>query len=270
MLPLWDPARLTRKIPFNLALCGGRRQGKSTALADLLERNKHKFGLIIAFVGSAACNPVLEDPRFLWNDELITKLLLQQEALKRQGKNREVLLLIDDVILDGPARNQLENMAMRGRHFRISLACCAVSYVSLPKSVRRSLDCLLLFSCPMSGDLKILTWEYARRAQMARFALDNLRPYECLVLETLERRQELFNWRARNVTVDSLRNPASPSPARSEISASPASSAESPAEPRPPPTSATPDRTPAPAPAGPGSGGATPPDEASAPDATLP
>ena len=35
-------------------------------------------------------------------------------------------------------------MAMRGRHFRISLAMCAVSYTTLPKRARRSLDTLLV------------------------------------------------------------------------------------------------------------------------------
>ena len=220
LLPTWDPIRLEQKIPFNLALCGGRRQGKSTSLADLLHRMSGRFALVIAFIGSAACNPVLEelmslhwDPRFFfsaWRPKLIDALLQQQEALKRAGKDRQVLIVIDDVILDGPAVKQLSNMAMRGRHFNVSLAACAVSYVSLPKAVRRSLDCLMLFSCPMAGDLKVLTWEFARKAAMARFALDHLAPYECLVLETLQRRQELFNWKARNLTVAALRGEIPP------------------------------------------------------------
>ena len=255
-MPQWDPTRLTRKIPFNLALCGGRRQGKSTALADLLQRNASKFGLVVAFVGSAACNPVLEelmdthwDPRFFfsaWNDELVQRLLQQQEELKRKGLSRDVLIIIDDVILDGPARNSLENMAMRGRHFRISLACCAVSYVSLPKPVRRSLDCLLLFSCPMSGDLKVLTWEYARRSEMARFALDNLQRYECLVLETLERKQELFNWRANEVTLETLRmetEPPSPAAESGTKDGTGRTGGPDPGGPRPAPTCGPPDRT---------------------------
>ena len=61
LLPTWDPIRLEQKIPFNLALCGGRRQGKSTSLADLLHRMSGRFALVIAFIGSAACNPVLEE-----------------------------------------------------------------------------------------------------------------------------------------------------------------------------------------------------------------
>jgi hypothetical protein len=126
LLPTWDPIRLEQKIPFNLALCGGRRQGKSTSLADLLHRMSGRFALVIAFIGSAACNPVLEelmslhwDPRFFfsaWRPRLITALLQQQETLKRAGKDRQVLIVIDDVILDGPAVKQLSNMAMRGRH----------------------------------------------------------------------------------------------------------------------------------------------------------
>ena len=246
LLPEWDPRRLEEKIPFNLALCGGRRQGKSTSLADLLHRMSSRFALVVAFIGSAACNPVLEelmslnwDPRFFfprWRPDLIEKLLEQQEALKRKGKSRQILIVIDDVILDGPAVKQLSNMAMRGRHFNISLAACAVSYVSLPKAVRRSLDCLMLFSCPMAGDLKVLTWEFARKAAMARFALDRLEPFECLVLETLQRRQELFNWKARHLTVESLRAETSEAPEQTGRSGSPGargSGAESPEAARP-------------------------------------
>ena len=71
MLPQWDPDRLQQKIPFNLALIGGRRQGKSTAVSDLVMRMRSRFDLIVAFIGSAACNPVIHhimsesfDPRF--------------------------------------------------------------------------------------------------------------------------------------------------------------------------------------------------------------
>ena len=35
--------------------------GKSSAVSSLLVRMKSKFQLIIAFIGSAACNPVLEE-----------------------------------------------------------------------------------------------------------------------------------------------------------------------------------------------------------------
>ena len=97
MLPRWDPARLQQKIPFNLALVGGRKQGKSCAVSDLVLRMKGQFDLVIAFIGSAACNPVIHqimvehfDPRFFfseWNTALLAQLLRQQEDLGEKKRS---------------------------------------------------------------------------------------------------------------------------------------------------------------------------------------
>lgn len=175
-------------------------------MTDLLQQMSGRFDLVLCLVGSAACNPVLErllsahwDPRFFfssWDDELMDRLLEQQEELQRSGRKREVLLILDDVILTSKAEVQLAHMCMRGRHFRVSTMMCAVSYTSLPKRARRSLDTLLVFSCPMKGDEQVLTWEYCHNSSMARMALSNLKDYECLVLETLQKKQSLFLWRA--------------------------------------------------------------------------
>ena len=179
-----------------------------------------KFDLVLCMVGSAACNPVLEsllstywDPRFFfstWDQDMIDRLLQQQEELLQQGQRREVLIILDDVILSSKAEDQLAHMTMRGRHFRISIMMCAVSYTSLPKRARRSLDTLLVFSCPMKGDEQVLTWEYCHNASMARMALSNLKEYECLVLETLQKKQSLFSWRADLLR---LEDPADDAPA---------------------------------------------------------
>jgi hypothetical protein len=168
------------------------------------------FDLVVCFIGSAACNPTIEammqrfwDPRFFfatWNQHLIDKLLEQQERLKKEGRPRQVCILVDDVILNSNAEEQLSHMALRGRHFNISLCMAAVSYTSLPKRVRRSLDILFCFSCSMHGDRKILMWEYANNANMASFMLKNLGDHECLVLETNRRRQDLKVWRAGLLT----------------------------------------------------------------------
>ena len=179
---------------------------------------KNKFDLVIAFIGSAACNPVINqlmvenwDPRFFfskWDPKLIDCLLQQQEAAGPEKRN--ILILVDDVILTGPAEDQLSHMALRGRHFGISLIMCAVSYTTLPKKARRSLDVLLVYSCPMQGDLKVLTWEFASHTSMAEHALRNLEDHTALVLETLEKQQQLFLWKADLLTVQRM----SESPAR--------------------------------------------------------
>ena len=192
---------------------------------NLVYRSYDHFDLVIAFVGSAACCPVLEammerhpkwDTRFFfdaWNQPLIDKLLAQQQALLKEGKERNVLILMDDVILTSKAADQLSHMCMRGRHFRVSVFMAAVSYTSISKRARRSLDYLLCFSCPMTGDRKVLSWEYASNSRTADFGLKNLRANECVVFET--GKQDLHNWRAELLEPSMFRNGRLPVLARS-------------------------------------------------------
>ena len=206
--------------------------GKSTATADLLWRNASRFDLVLCFVGSAYCNPVLEsllerfwDPRFFfsdWNEPLIKKLLKQQETLE---KKRSILIIIDDVVLSSKAQDQLCTLAMRGRHFGISLLMACVSYTTLPKRVRRSLDAVLVFSLPMKGDLKVLTWEYTSNTRVAEFALRRLEDHQCLVLETLTKKQKLTVWKATMFSPTEVRK-GLPFCARSKTRASSATSLE--------------------------------------------
>ena len=182
-----------------------------------MHRMSKKFDLVVAFIGSAACDPVLSeimlqhfDPRFFfsfWKPELIAKLMEQQEALG--SERRSILILVDDIILSGKAEEQLTHLAMRGRHFGISLMMCAVSYTTLPKKARRSLDVLLVYSLPMQGDMKVMTWEFAHRNSMAEHVLRNLGEHEALVLETLQRRQQLFIWKADVLSIENRQNEAS-------------------------------------------------------------
>ena len=192
---------------MNVALIGGRRMGKTSASSDIIERTAKHWDLVIAFIGSAACNPVLEtqmrvhkwDPRFFFSeykDDLMTKLLQQQQELKKDGRIRRVLVIVDDVILQGKCKDSLANLGIRGRHFFVSIFMCCVSYTTCPKRLRRSLDCLLVFSLPMSGDLQVLTWEFASKVKMARFALDNLQKHQCLVLEKFDSNQKLYVYTA--------------------------------------------------------------------------
>jgi len=208
--------------------------GKSTATADLLWRHASRFDLVLCFVGSAYCNPVLEallerywDPRFFfsdWNEPLIRKLLEQQESLE---KKRSILIIVDDVVLSSKAQDQLCTLAMRGRHFGISLLMACVSYTTLPKRVRRSLDVVLVFSLPMKGDLKVLTWEYTSNTRVAEFALRRLAEHQCLVLETLTKKQTLTVWRATQFEASLVRK-GLPFRSRSRIPPSSVTSVECP------------------------------------------
>ena len=237
MLPAWNPDNLSSKIPgVNIALCGGRRMGKSSAAAHLLWRNASRFDLVICFVGSANCNPVLQsllerywDTRFFfnkWKPALIDNLMTQQERLG--ADKRSILIILDDVVLSSKDQDQLACLAIRGRHFGISLLMACVSYTTLPKRARRSLDAVLVFSLPMKGDLKILTWEYCSNTRVAEFALNRLQEHECLVLETLSKKQKLAIWKATIFTPEDVRSAKSPGCLRSRNTVSVARASERP------------------------------------------
>ena len=216
MFERFDPHTIRNRLPVVLAAVGARRSGKSCALMNLVWRLFDHYAMVVAFVGSAACCPTLEammrshptwDERFFfdkWNQPLVDKLLAQQQDLGRAGVNRPVLIIMDDVILSGKAADQLSHMCMRGRHFNISVMMAAVSYTSISKRARRSLDYLLCFGCPMTGDRKVLSWEYAHNARLADFGLKRLELHQCLVFET--GKNELRNWRAEHITPEMFRD----------------------------------------------------------------
>ena len=211
--------------------------GKSTMITHLLKRMSKSFDLVITFAGSAACSPELRtlmeenwDPRFQfseWNQPLMDKLLVQQERLKREGIDRHVCILVDDIVLTGRDEEALAHACLRGRHFNLSIFCASVSYTTLPKRCRRSLDVLFLFSCPMSGDIQILCSEYAQQARLARFLLTQLPEWTCLVMETLTRQQRLFHYRV-NLGANSFQKLTSLPDGSSRISVSAEKAAESP------------------------------------------
>ncbi len=97
--------------------------GKSSAAAHLLWENASKFDLVICFVGSANCNPVLQsllerywDTRFFfseWKPGLIDNLMVQQERLR--DAKRSILIVLDDVVLTSKDQDQLACLAIRGR-----------------------------------------------------------------------------------------------------------------------------------------------------------
>ena len=205
---------------------------------NLVYRLFDTFDLVVAFVGSAACCPVLEsmmerhekwDTRFFfpeWNQTLIDRLLAQQQDLKKNGVTRHVLILMDDVILSSKAMDQLSHLTMRGRHFDISVMMCAVSYTSISKRCRRSLDFLLCFSCPMTGDRKILGWEYCNNTQSADFGLKNLKDNQCVVFETSQKQQRLYVWKAELLEPADFRRSALPVLGSRRIEPSPETSGE--------------------------------------------
>ena len=191
----------------------------------LLKLFKNEFDLVISFCGSYSCSPDLArifeqslDPRFMFDGftvEFLQKLRQQQEDLKAQGTPRNVLLLFDDCDMTSEQHTELGFFATRARHFNVSMFFCSVSYTSIPKSYRRSLDFLLLFSVPMSSDKKLLLQEYSRNPSFANWCINQLEPFQCLVLES-GFKQELFTYRAPTPGSRSPKEAQSPTDAPSD------------------------------------------------------
>ena len=219
MFDLWNPRRLIKHKPWVSAFVGARRTGKSYAMAHMTEQFKAEFDLVISFCGSMSCSDELKtlfdthfDPRFMFDTfsvAFLTKLREQQEELKREGRKREVLLLFDDVEMDSSQLTALGFFATRGRHFNVSFFYCSVSYTSIPKNFRRSLDCLLLFSIPMSSDRKLLLQEYAQSPHLADFCMKNLEPYQALVLES-GHKQTIFTYKVHDDHYPASTEPVEP------------------------------------------------------------
>ena len=59
LLPDYPLQNLKEIIPFNIALLGQRRSGKSVSTFKICEYLMHEFDLILTFLGTKFCNPEL-------------------------------------------------------------------------------------------------------------------------------------------------------------------------------------------------------------------
>jgi hypothetical protein len=150
------------------------------------------------------CNPTLAqfvDQRFLyntWQKKLMLLLEEQQLDLIQQGRPRNVLILVDDIILDSDDQKSLEHLAMRGRHFKVSLMCLSVSWSQFPKNVRRACDFVFLFSLGCKSDKDLLLSEYSQNPSMASFMSNKCfqEKHRCLVLSMNQSRQNIYFYKA--------------------------------------------------------------------------
>ena len=202
--------------PWVVQLLGNRRMGKSHLCNHIVRKMSHEFDLFISFMGSKHCNPELhtfmeergfEDFQFNhWDNDLMTRLEAQQIELIKQGRVRNVLVLIDDITLSYNDREKLAHLCVRGRHFHVSVMMLSVSYSTFHKSCRRSCDVLFMFSIGCQSDRELLLSEFSQRKSQAEFYMKQItkEPYTCAVLDMNEKQQEVYWYRAPKATRASL------------------------------------------------------------------
>ena len=203
----FDVQSLRRYSPFVLLMVGNRRQGKSYLNNYICQELVDDFDLIISFMGSKHCNPELhnflesvgfDDFQFdCWDSELMTRLEDQQQELMRQGRIRNVLILVDDITLEHNDREKLAHLCIRGRHFHVSVSMLSVSYSNFHKSCRRSCDFIFLFSLGCATDRKLME-EFAHKKHTCSFYMDQItqKDHTCAVLDLNEKQQKVYWFKA--------------------------------------------------------------------------
>ena len=208
----WDPDQLSEFKPFVLLMVGNRRQGKSYLCNHLCRRlmMRNEFDLVLSFMGSAHCNPQLHaflgangfgDFQFnKWDSDLMARLEAQQLELMRQGRERHVLILVDDITMDHCEKEKLAHLCVRGRHFYVSVMMLSVSYSNFHKSCRRSCDIIVLFSMGCQSDRELMMKEFAHKQHQCEFFMSQIvqREHTAAVLNLNEKRQQVYWYKAND------------------------------------------------------------------------
>ena len=159
-------------------------------------------------MGSQHCNPQLHE--FLdeegfgafqfnrWDSNLMDRLEAQQLTLMARERDRNVLILVDDITLDHVQKEKLAHLCVRGRHFHVSVIMLSVSYSTFHKSCRRSTDFVCLFSMGCQTDRELMMKEFAHKQHQCEFFMSQIvaKEHTCAVLNLNEKNQNVYWYRA--------------------------------------------------------------------------
>lgn len=79
------------------------------------------------------------------NDDLLFDLIDSQEAALKEGRCRHMLLVIDDFASQGKGLRALEELAIRGRHLKLTIIVTTQYSKLLPPVIRRNCNGAVLF-----------------------------------------------------------------------------------------------------------------------------
>jgi len=159
-------------------------------------------------MGSQHCNPelhlFLDEAGFgafqfhKWDSVLMERLEAQQLELMETGRERNVLILVDDITLDHVEKEKLAHLCVRGRHFHVSVMMLSVSYSNFHKSCRRSSDFICLFSMGCQSDRELMMKEFAHKQHQCEFFMNQIvkKDHTAAILNLNEKNQNVYWYRA--------------------------------------------------------------------------
>ena len=126
------------------------------------------------------------------------RLESQQLDLMEAGRERNVLILVDDITLDHVEKEKLAHLCVRGRHFHVSVMMLSVSYSNFHKSCRRSSDFICLFSMGCQSDRELMMKEFAHKQHQCEFFMNQIvkRDHTAAILNLNEKSQNVYWYRA--------------------------------------------------------------------------
>ena len=176
---------------FMMALCGGRNTGKSVVTYNLLKHFAGYFDGIYVFSPTWRQDPTvapqatgIEEESYFENidEDFIQGLMKQQEQEKKKydkGNLRQkflsrYLLVFDDCISCEGFNTQklsgiLNQLAFKGRHFRISTIITTQAYKALPKKFRVNIPNWIFMKTYNEGERKAIGEEQSNTMSEKQF-----------------------------------------------------------------------------------------------------
>ena len=155
--------RIFPKTSFNI-IYGSRFTGKSILISNLIKDfylEHNAFGSYIILTPTShdkAWNVIRSRKKFhilnKCTDDLLFDLMETQEAAIAERNCKHVLRVIDDFACQGKGLKALEEIAIRGRHLKLTVIITLQYVKLLPPAVRRNANGVVLFKM---GDDEIET-----------------------------------------------------------------------------------------------------------------
>lgn len=148
------------KRPFLTCIVGSIGQGKTNIVLNILEEMNNYYNRIVVFSGNKMDNKLsmlgddveIYGPNLEKLQDVLTGIIKQQKALKKQEKKLPPMLLIfDDLITDkdffpSTARgNDLIKFIISLRHYNTSVIITSQQYMAIPKKIRGNMTMLFTF-----------------------------------------------------------------------------------------------------------------------------
>lgn len=165
--------KVLERLPLAMLINGKRRSGKTHLLIKMLNSKyfKKKFDRIYIFSPTITLDKSWEDVKnknalfYDVYDENTIEMILRLQKRTPEEERKHVLIILDDLAekLKGKRGNVLEQLATKGRHFKVSFIFTTQKYNATPTVIRNNADEIIFFRISNNFELKTVLEEYSNK-----------------------------------------------------------------------------------------------------------